>query len=167
MGTRNIFRLRSITVGWLFVLIGSLVVAFIALGTALDVSLNLDYYLACGIGMSGAVVLIGLLYHADVSRRPTADGVRDALAVSFFLVYLLLVIFSIYSVGPVDQNGQPLTNPETTKALLSSFSSVATVVVSAYFVTGSVDKFTESRRATDGGKSRPTDQNKDERQDTN
>jgi cytochrome bd-type quinol oxidase subunit 2 len=146
-------------------LIGALVVVFIIMGTVLDVSLNLDYYLACGIGMSGAVVLIGLLYHADMSPRPTADGVRDALAVSFFLVYLLLVIFSVYSAGPVDQNGHPVTNPETTKALLGSFSSVATVVVSAYFVTGSVDKFTQSRRATDGGKSNATDQDKDQRQD--
>jgi hypothetical protein len=118
-------------------------IASLVTGTVLDLTLDRDFYLACGISITAVVTVTGLLFHGIAIEGATrTDAVRNTIACSFLLIYLLLVIYSIFFAS----NKQP-PSPETV-TLLNSFTTMATVVFGFYFTAGSVDKYIESRRET-------------------
>jgi hypothetical protein len=79
-----------------------------------------DIYEGLGVAVVSIATFFALLYHALEVRR-SADAVRDAIAGSFVLVYLLLVISSTWFVG-----GAPPLDPAAV-TLLNSFTTVAGV----------------------------------------
>ena len=125
----------------------------IGTGTYLDIRLDEDFYLAGGISIAGIALFIGLIYHALTLRKGrTSDGVRDAVACAFLAIYIILVTFAVFfSNAPAHTNVYPQTS-----SLLSSFTSIAAVVVSFYFATGSVDKFIERKVPDSDTQSEPT-----------
>jgi hypothetical protein len=127
-------------------------------GTAVDLATGgVDFYLACGIAIAALVLFIGLIYHAVAYREGSkTDGIRDAIACAFLAVYLVLVIYTVFfSNAPKDSSVYPQTS-----SLLSSFTSVAAIVVGFYFVTGTADKYIERRKARDVNKPSESDDNR-------
>ena len=120
----------------------------ITAGTIFDIAAGgKDFYLACGICIAALVLFVGLIYHA-VAIRPadhTTDGIRDAIACAFLGVYLVLVIYTVFfSNAPKNTAIYPQTS-----SLLSSFTTVAAIVVGFYFGTGTVDKYIERQKVQD------------------
>jgi len=118
----------------------------IAAGTIIDEVANRSFYLACGFSIAAVILLVGLLYHALTIRKGNiTDGIRDAIACTFLLVYLLLVVYAVFfkTASPNET-----LSPQTT-SLLASFTSVTAIVVGFYFATGSFDKFVEHRKTSD------------------
>ena len=130
--------------------------------TFVDLATQQDFFLACGITIAAIILFTGLIYHALVLRKGrTSDGVRDAIACTFVLVYLVLVVYTVFF-----RNAPVHTTlfPQTT-ALLSSFTSVSAIVVGFYFTTGSFDKFIENRRSSSDPGQVNTDTKESERQE--
>lgn len=113
-------------------------------GTIIDILLQYDFYLACGIAVAGTITFVSLLYHSLVIREGSkSDGVRDSIACSFLFVYLLLVIYSVFFASS-NTNSHPAPETET---LLNSFTTATSIVIGFYFATGTVDKFAKSRKS--------------------
>lgn len=131
----------------LFLSIALVDCVILAAATIVDIRTDHDFYLACGICIAAIMLFVGMIYHALTVRKDrVTDGVRDAIACTFILVYLLLVVYTLFfKNAPANTELFPQTS-----TLLSSFTSVAAVVVGFYFATGSLDKFIESRKEPSG-----------------
>jgi hypothetical protein len=138
-GPTDSAKKRAARSGWYFAAVAAFDVLALAVTVPINLALGVDAIEALGIAVVGVATFIALLYHALEVRRST-DGVRDAIAGAFVLVYLLLVIFATFFVSG---GGQP--NPETV-TLLNSFTTIAAVVLGFYFTTGTVDKYLSQRR---------------------
>lgn len=78
-------------------------------------------------------------YERTVQGEPGAKAMRDAIAASVVLMYLVLVAWSVFfaSGGPSNT---------VTSQLLTSFTSITGVVVAFYFTSVTVDQVTRTRR---------------------
>jgi hypothetical protein len=79
--------------------------------------------------------------------------VRDAIACTFLLVYIILVIYGVFFAHP-GPGVAVAPYPEAT-ALINSFTTVASVVIGFYFAAGTADKFVRSRRRSEKSESEP------------
>ncbi|MBO0882456.1 MAG: hypothetical protein J2P17_19415 [Mycobacterium sp.] len=116
-----------------------------------------DFGYICGAGVLAVVTFYAVWSYERHTRDSTsADAMREAIAASFVLVYLLLVIWAIFFNDVPSGSGEQ-TNP-ITKDLLQSFTYVTGVVVGFYFASVAVGKFArngaknEARSSTTSGK---------------
>ncbi len=125
--------------GWYFAAVAAFDITALCVAVAVALATGADIYEGLGVAVVSIATFFALLYHAMEVRR-SAEAVRDAIAGSFVLVYLLLVILTTWFVG-----GAPPLDPAAV-TLLNSFTTVAGVVLGFYFATGTVDKYLSGRR---------------------
>jgi len=85
-----------------------------------------------------------------IERRPesrrSSDALRDAIASSFVLTYLVIVSWSAFFNTTTDRTTelQPLTS-----TLITNFTALTGVVVGSYFGVGAVEKLVNARQSSD------------------
>lgn len=109
-----------------------------------------DAFLSVGLGIAAVTTLVGLLDYAG--RSETSFDLRDALAVSVMVVWLMLVAqvaFFAPSQANTDGTTSGVASPEqlraTTQQMLGNFTTVVGLVVAFYFGGKSVERVVATR----------------------
>ena len=112
--------------GWVLFWIAVLDVLLAAAGSLLSYFFEFaDMPLATSLGIATVVTFFGLIHYSN-GREERGFGFREALAASFFTLYLLVVASVIFF-----RTGQELT--PLGKAMLDSFTTLTTVIAGFYF----------------------------------